>query len=282
MSKMINDWEFPVSSMIPYLQWNELSEGPIDSWRIGRHNHATYELHIIVSGSCSLFVDNAELYLQAGQGILISPEIYHAPNSVMQPFGRISAAFFPGEQLLKQQVLPHLGEYRVFAVDDAIRELCASICQEAKQTGSLFHKELLANQLSQLMLRVLRIIKETSTSPQQAASYPKQVEDMTVIDRFFVNTPPKLRTKENLAKLLHCSPRQVLRKIYTLYGMSFQEKQTLSRIDTAQHLLSTTDKAVDEICNCVGYADRAAFYKAFKRFTDTTPIKYRKAQRKKS
>ena len=97
-----------------------------------------------------------------------------------------------------------------------------------------------------------------------------------VIDVFFGNTPPKLRTKENLAKLLSCSERQVLRKIRTLYGMSFQQKQILSRIDTAQHLLRVSDKSVEEICAFVGYADTAAFYKAFKTYTHTTPVRYRK------
>ena len=99
---------------------------------------------------------------------------------------------------------------------------------------------------------------------------------MTIIDAFFVNTTPKLRTKENLAELLHCSQRQVLRKVHKLYKMSFQKKLMLSRIDTAQHLLSTTDKSVEEICSLVGYADKAAFYKAFSQHTKTTPVKYRK------
>lgn len=279
MSKMTNGWELPVSALIPYLQWNELSEGMLDFWQTGRHNHAAYELHIIVSGSCRLFVNNAELTLQAGQGILLSPEIYHAPNTVTQPFGRISATFFPDETLVKQRLLPPQGEYWVFAADHAVQALCGAIYEEAKQSESLFYKELLANQFAQLMLRVFRTIKETSPSAQTVSSHPKQLEDMTVIDLFFVKTPPKLRTKENLAKLLHCSQRQALRKIYTLYGMSFQKKQMLSRIDTAQHLLATTDKPVEEICSLVGYADKAAFYKAFKLYAGMTPVKYRKAQK---
>ena len=50
----------------------------------------------------------------------------------------------------------------------------------------------------------------------------------------------------------------------------------ISRIDTAQHLLRVTDKSIEEICMLVGYAGTAAFYKAFKRYADSTPIKYRK------
>jgi len=275
MSKMANRWEIPVSTFVPYLQWSELAAGESTVWKTGRHNHASYELHIILTGQCSLFINSTEITLKAGQGILIAPEVFHAPGSVTQPFCRLSATFFPNEaQLLR--LIPGKESFLLFPVDDAAQNLCAAIFAEAKKEDCLFHKELLSNLFAQLMLRVFRSVKETSAILRPAVTGPKQLEDMTVIDRFFVNTPPKLRTRENLAKLMHCSERQVLRKIYALYGVSFQRKQMLSRIDTAQHLLRVTDKSIEEICALAGYSDTAAFYKAFKLYTNTTPIKYRK------
>lgn len=279
MSKMANRWEIPVSTMVPYLQWTELTNGEINVWETGRHNHASYELHVILAGQCSLFINNTELTLKAGQGILLAPEVFHGPNSVVQPFCRLSAAFFPDESQLFP-LIPGRGGFLLFSVDEAVKELCTAIFAEIKKEDSPFHKELLANQFAQLMLRVFRIIKETTSDPGATISSPRQIEDMTVIDGFFVKTPPKLRTKENLAKLLHCSQRQVLRKIYALYGVSFQKKQMLSRIDTAQHLLRVTDQSIEEICGLVGYSDPAAFYKAFKLYTNTTPVKYRKQVKK--
>ena len=271
MSKMANRWETPVGTVIPYLQWNELSGGELNFWQTGRHNHASYELHIILQGKCTLFINNAELSLQAGQGVIIAPEVYHGPDAVEQPFSRFSVAFYPAENLLPD------GEFLAFEADETIVSICNSILQELRRTEDLFHKELLSNQFGQLILTVLRTVKENP--PAKAIAYPKQLEDMTVIDRFFVTTPPRQRTKENLANLLNCSQRQALRKIYALYGMSFQNKLTLSRIETAQHLLRTTTQSVDEICEAVGYADPAAFYKAFKSYTGTTPVKYRKNQK---
>lgn len=277
MSKMANRWEIPVSGAIPYLQWDELLVGELGFWETGRHNHASYELHIVLKGKCSLFINNAEVFLQAGQGIIISPEVFHGPNVVEQPLGRFSASFYPTEALA--EMLLSGGDYLAFQADEGILDICNAILREIKQPEDLFHKELLANQFGQLMITVLRAVKETAPVLQVRPSYPRQLEDMTVIDRFFVVTHPKQLTKENLANLLNCSQRQVLRKIYTLYGMSFQKKLQLSRIETAQHLLRTTDKSIDEVCEALGYADKAAFYKAFKLYVGTTPVKYRKAQR---
>jgi len=268
MSKLTNHWETPVGTVIPYLQWNELQEGDLHFWQTGRHNHASYELHIILQGQCRLYINNAELSLQAGQGVIIAPEVYHGPNGVEQPFSRFSIAFYPLENLLPE------GDFLAFEADEPLLGICNAILQELRRTEDLFHKELLSNQFGQLMLCILRAVK--NNPPTKAAADPKQLEDMTVIDRFFVTTPPKQRTKANLAKLLNCSQRQALRKIYALYGMSFQKKQMLSRIETAQHLLRTTDQSVDKICEAVGYSDPAAFYKAFKLLADTTPIKHRK------
>lgn len=275
MSKMANHWEIPVSTIVPYLQWAELSDGEITSWQIGRHNHASYELHIILSGQCSLFIHNTELLLQTGQGILIAPGVFHTPNSVTQPFCRLSVSFFPDQEQLSQ-ALPTQNTFLLFSADNTIQELCAAIYAELKEDGRLFHKELLSNQFAQLMLRVFRTTKEASLTPRTAIFHPKQIDDMTVIDAFFENSLPALRTKANLAKLLHCSQRQVLRKVYALYGVSFQKKQMLSRIDTAQHLLRVTNNSIEEISTHVGYSDTAAFYKAFKLYTNTTPVKYRK------
>jgi len=279
MKKMANQWEVSVSPIFPYLRWHlqgvEFSDRDAKDWRSERHNHATYEMYIILSGECSLFVNNVKLTLQAGEGIMIEPEVFHETDSVTQSFCGLAVGFRLGEEQLVQQ-LSGCGAFLLFAPDDTVMNLCHAISLEIRNENGLLHKELLSSQFSQLMLQIFRIIKETAAEPQTKNFRPKQLDDMMVIDSFFVNTPPKGRTKGNLARLLHCSERQALRKIYTFYGMTFQQKKMLSRIDTAQHLLRVTDKSIEEICALVGYSDTAAFYKAFKHYTYTTPVEYRK------
>lgn len=274
MTSKTNYWEQPVSSFVPYLQWNALSDSMLEE----RHNHAAYELYIITTGECILSVNNTALTLSANQAALIAPEVFHASRSVSAPFACISATFVLNESVLGHLSLPEQGVFLTFSVDQTIRELCHKILEEAEQQDNLFHKELIANYFAELILRVFRSVNGIPLDQLPTQTPPIQQDDMSIIDSFFRTTPPELRTKENLAKQLHCSERHLLRKIYDLYGMSFQKKQILSRIDTAKHLLSTTDKTIEEICSMVGYADKAALYRAFNLYTDTTPIKYRKMQ----
>ena len=278
VSKTVNNWEIPISPIIPYLEWNELSKEEINDWKTSRHNHASYELHIVLSGECCLFINNTKITICEGQGILIAPEIFHAPKSVTQPFCRLSLSFLPNKVRLSQ-IIPENNTFFLFSANDTIKEMCHGIFTEIKNKENLFHDELLSNQFAQLILLVLRSIEGSNCNSNVSVFHPKQLEDMSLIDVFFVNTPPKERTKENLARLLHCSERQVLRKIQALYGMSFQKKLMLSKIDTAQHLLHVSDKNIEEICDTVGYSDKSALYKAFKLYTNTTPVKYRKSNK---
>ena len=274
MSKKANRWEAPMGELLPYLQWSEVIGKRTDRWDTGRHNHATYEIHIIMDGECDLRVSSSEVSLQGGQGIMIAPGTFHAPNGVSPRFLRLSALFLPHSSLTG--FLPAEGGFVVFDVTEPIHFFCNAIFDEINRTDSLLHKELLSSQFSQLMIHVLRAMGESQKPPREQQLDGKQIDEMVIIDRFFTVTPPKQRTKENLANLLHCSQRQVLRKVHTLYGISFQRKQTLSRLDTAQHLLQTTHKSIDEISQGVGYSDNAAFYRAFKLYTNMTPVQYRK------
>lgn len=63
-------------------------------------------------------------------------------------------------------------------------------------------------------------------------------------------------------------------KKYT--GMPFTEYLKRARIETACELLLNTDSKIDDVCFRVGYSDKTKFFKDFRNFTHTTPLKFRK------
>lgn len=271
--KLSNRWDHPMSAWIPYLQWGEIESGKLDFWDISRHNHAFYELHIITEGACGFLADNLELPLKKGQAIIVGPEVFHGPAWISEAFCRFSVSFHLDAGLcarIKQRfVLLDAGE--------DILSLCGLICAEAQKKEQFLHKEILSAQFSQLMIWVLRTLQD---APQDEKTLDlKQMEDMLVIDDFFSTTPPENCTKKALAEKLHCSERQLLRKIYTLYGVSFRDKLAQSRIDMAKHLLRSTAMRIQDISNAVGYADNAAFYRVFRIHTGVTPMEYRRNSR---
>ena len=85
--------------------------------------------------------------------------------------------------------------------------------------------------------------------------------------------------QKHLSEYLHCSQRQLIRKMQALYGVSFRQKLIESRMDLARYLLRSTEASVNEISTKVGYADNAAFFRAFRQHTGKTPAQYRKEKR---
>jgi YesN/AraC family two-component response regulator len=51
------------------------------------------------------------------------------------------------------------------------------------------------------------------------------------------------------------------------------------RIQTAMHLLSTTQDKIESVARSVGYQDPFSFSKAFKKMTGTPPRDFREADR---
>ena len=64
-----------------------------------------------------------------------------------------------------------------------------------------------------------------------------------------------------------------------LFGSTFQSDLIHMRIDRAELLLQSTELSVDSIAEACGYSNPVHFYRQFKQIKETTPAKFRKAQR---
>jgi AraC-like DNA-binding protein len=60
-------------------------------------------------------------------------------------------------------------------------------------------------------------------------------------------------------------------------GQSFQEIKSRVRRDIAIHHLSKTSKSMEAIAECAGFSETSAFIRAFRSWTNMTPLAYRKA-----
>lgn len=83
-------------------------------------------------------------------------------------------------------------------------------------------------------------------------------------------------TLETMAQQVHLSPRTLLRRFKLAIGLTPNDYLQRLRICAAETRLSKSDEPVEQVALSVGYADRAAFAKLFKRITGNTPIEYRR------
>lgn len=83
-------------------------------------------------------------------------------------------------------------------------------------------------------------------------------------------------TLETLTALAHCSERTLLRRFKAATGLTPTEYVQRIRIAAAQSRLANTKLPIEAVAAAVGYQDRAAFAKLYKRLTGATPAAYRR------
>ncbi|WP_281645587.1 AraC family transcriptional regulator [Parendozoicomonas sp. Alg238-R29] len=83
---------------------------------------------------------------------------------------------------------------------------------------------------------------------------------------------------ENVSERLDMTARS-LRSRLADAGTSFNHLLANYRCNLAKQLLSRTEESIDEIVYLTGFSEPSTFYRAFKRWTDMTPIEYRKSKK---
>lgn len=278
MSKIAKSWETPISSLIPYLAWGGLAPDSRCRWNTPRHSNTCYELHIILEGTCDLAFDEQTHTMYPGQAVLIAPNVFHAPSGVSDAFCRFSLSFSADRDSTGALSGVDREGYRFFEPGSQAVSLCRDILREL-DADAFLSRELISAMFSQLMILCLRAVREESEQVRGAEKALTQEDEIERIDNFFALYPPERQTRQELAEYLHCSQRQLIRKMQALYGVSFRQKLIASRMDLARYLLRSTDKSVNEISTAVGYADNAAFFRAFRQHTGLTPAQYRNKKR---
>lgn len=90
----------------------------------------------------------------------------------------------------------------------------------------------------------------------------------------FESLPAKNIELKDVAELLNLTPRTVQRNL-AREGATFKKLVDEARKDYTLAEVRDTDFSISEIAYRLGYKDLSSFYRAFKRWTGTTPVIYR-------
>ncbi|MBQ7821887.1 MAG: helix-turn-helix domain-containing protein [Clostridia bacterium] len=83
-------------------------------------------------------------------------------------------------------------------------------------------------------------------------------------------------TLTEMAEWFNCNSSYFSRRFKELTGVTFAKYVRSVKINTAAKLLKEGRVTVDEVCRMVGFTDKTAFYKEFKKCYGVTPAEYKK------
>ncbi|MEK9712313.1 MAG: AraC family transcriptional regulator [Thalassolituus sp.] len=115
-----------------------------------------------------------------------------------------------------------------------------------------------------------------------ASEHVAKLERQDVVSRVYKVFGEVLETGQvnldDVAARLEMKPR-TLRTRLTEAGTNFNQLLADYRCNLAKKLLSSTDESIDEIVYLTGFSEPSTFYRAFKRWTNQTPVEYRNSRR---
>ncbi len=111
-------------------------------------------------------------------------------------------------------------------------------------------------------------------------NYDKRVEDIKAVLTYIKENYKEKIYIRDLSDLINMNEQYFCRFFKKAIGHTPIEFINEYRIRQSMHLLEKTDLAVTEICLECGYNNIGNFLKEFRRYTNTTPLKYRKFHQK--
>ncbi|MDO8685843.1 MAG: AraC family transcriptional regulator [Clostridiales bacterium] len=252
----------------------------------GSHNHATFELHFIMNGSCTFCVEDLNYELSENSFCIIAPEVYHSLKSNPQCIYRKSCFKFeytvdrhtenlsPSEETA--EIIGILSNIKFFHMKDASKNICLinDIYKEFEEQ-SVGYISKIQSLFVQILIDVFRL---AYIEPKNQLDLPSRIPDekrIYLIESFFFNNYSRKITDSELSDLLHISSRQLNRILHKLFHSSFREKLCKTRIEAAKDLLTSTNQTISEISIKTGYTSISSFCSVFKFYTGLTPSLFR-------
>jgi AraC-like DNA-binding protein len=254
------------------------------------HNHSTYELQLIHSGTGTLVVGGCKYEFKPGTLHLIGPNVFHAfeqgegqsfTRSTLRFSYQSSTAYPPWFPLQEAgQMTAALADVSYVQLDDpdSYRKIAALMDEmvveiQASAVGAYFNVQSLGSQLIVHLVRSLPAVRKMV----EPTSFPRRIQDelrCRIIDMYFGNYYEHL-TIEELAEQLNLSDKQTNRVLKRQYGMTFKEKLQHIRIEVSKDLLRTSRLPVQQVAEQVGYKTMSYFRSLFMQYIGVTPEQYR-------
>ena len=252
---------------------------------LGPHMHSQVELNLILEGSMELWFDNQRFVVGAGELVLFWGMLPHQVTDCSQgaKFVVIHApmALFLGFPLscTLREVLFAGGLIKVTTLLSYEREQFlqwrSDILQLDKAREMILEDEVTA--------RFRRVVNDgwmqmSATANSDGAHKPagqhriQAIESMT---RFIFENGHAAITAEDVARSVGYHPNYAMAAFKRSVGISIKKAILRHRLDTAQALLLSTDRAIADVAFNSGFGSLSSFYAAFTRRFNASPIAFR-------
>lgn len=260
-------------------------------YQFGFHIHTTIEIYRILSGSCHMEIASESVHCQAGDFLLILPDVIHSFRVDYKSDCEYQQIHFRPDTFTKV-VLNDDGIYPIGMIH-ALRFHCQTYYQQKSDqvlddcinkiislhtaTDSLFSAANINLSIMNIMLHILdkKQPDHAFTDPNLQNSYVAYT-----LDYIHANYMHKI-LQEDIAKQLQISVRYLSSLFKKYMSITLSNYINVYRINKSIDLMQDTTKSLTEIAQLVGLKDSQHYSKLFMNIIGEPPSTYRKSYIKK-
>ena len=246
------------------------------------HNHPIGEFYVPIASKVVIWVNESNVTLQRGEVCYIAPQVYHRLDTMSESGGvvRFNVDFSgiskegKGPFCLLYQTLEQTIDYRVdsFALAPKIIELCL-------EASCTWHVELMTIGCMTAFFGGLSAVANAAReeeNPDRSETQEMDFDIKTKISWYFTFNYTTEPSVESLARWINYSVRQTERVVHAIYGKTFSQVLTESRIRKTLQYLRDSTLTLGEIAALAGYRSYKGDCCAFRKQRGFTPSEYRK------
>ncbi len=252
-----------------------------------KHFHEQYELYYLLEGQRYYFIEDKTYLVNAGNLVLIDHNQIHKTSSAGKPYHDRIVIEFSGDL-----IAPFFALFNDFSIDDLYHRFYGVITlskehQDYVKTSLLSiateihkkdfsYKSIAYMKLSQLLVFIYRCAEQNILSLNADVPQTLKHQKIQEITLYINENYTEVKSLDDLAKYFYISKCYLSRIFKETTGFTVNEYINIYKVKKAQSLLAHSDYNITQIANLLGYSNIMYFEKAFKKYTEMTPLKYRK------
>lgn len=265
----------------------ERIERDYDFNMISKHFHNEYEIYYLLSGERYYFIEKQIHHVKKGSLVFIDRNQIHKTVAANTNYhDRILIIISESEigPLLELcnniEVTTFFNKnFGVINLNEAgqkyVESLLFFLIREMKIKHSNY-EFLVKMKLVELLLYAIRCKTGENTTLLEVPVKTEKHKKINEIAEYINENCHKMMSLANIADDFYISKCYLSRIFKEVTGFTVNEYINITRIKRAQQLLEQSDYNITEIADMVGYGSITYFEKVFKKYLETSPLKYRK------
>jgi YesN/AraC family two-component response regulator len=252
-----------------------------------KHFHDEYELYYLLEGERYYFIEQQSFYIKKGTVVLVNKGQIHKTSFVNttyhdrilielkeEPF----ATFFNsiGELNIDELFTKHSGIFKLDEKGQRYVEILLNGIATEIHNKLIGYQTSVMTKLASLFIFLLRNQNDVSSESNTTKITTSKHKKVDEVASYIVNNYTNGISLDAIAKHFFVSKCYLSRIFKEVTGFTINEYINIHRIQKAQELIVNSDSNITEISKLVGFENISYFEKVFKKYTETSPLKYRK------